>query len=167
MMNENERLKMVQVALGFSSQEKFASALGKKQGSLSDIYRMKSNVGVSDSIKRVLENDYSVNIEWLETGEGGMFKHSPQNEDPTIFGEDYILEVKDGQKCHSLPVKDDIMFTSMGYGLKKGSSFPWATDFEILYGKLSAGQYRIIKEIRIEPQQETPKEYFISAEFSI
>lgn len=88
-------------------------------------------------------------------------------DDPTIFGEDYILEVKDGQKCHSLPVKDDIMFTSMGYGLKKGSSFPWATDFEILYGKLSAGQYRIIKEIRIEPQQETPKEYFISAEFSI
>ncbi|MDR1770394.1 MAG: hypothetical protein LBS02_07150 [Hungatella sp.] len=40
-------------------------------------------------------------------------------DDAAIFGEDYILEVKDGQKCHSLPVKDDIMFTSMGYGLKK------------------------------------------------
>uniref|UniRef100_UPI0006CF5703 immunoglobulin-like domain-containing protein n=1 Tax=Clostridium sp. NkU-1 TaxID=1095009 RepID=UPI0006CF5703 len=88
-------------------------------------------------------------------------------DDPAIFGEDYILEVKDGQKWYPLPVKDNIMFTSMGYGLKKGSSFPWSTDFEILYGKLSAGQYRIIKGIRIEPQQETPKEYFISAEFSI
>ncbi|MDR2022445.1 MAG: hypothetical protein LBQ71_04170 [Hungatella sp.] len=66
-------------------------------------------------------------------------------DDPAIFGKDYILEVKDGQKWYSLPVKDDIMFTSMGHGLKKGSSFPWATDFEILYGKLSAGQYRIIK----------------------
>lgn len=88
-------------------------------------------------------------------------------DDPAIFGEDYILEVKDGKKWYSLPVKDDIMFTSIGYGLKKGSSFLWSTDFEILYGKLSAGQYRIIKGFRIEPQQETPKKYFISAEFSI
>lgn len=88
-------------------------------------------------------------------------------DDPVIFGEDYILEVKDGQKWYSLPVRDDIMFTSIGYELKKGSSFPWSTDYEILYGKLPAGQYRIIKSFRIEPQQETPKEYFISAEFSV
>ncbi|WP_349947952.1 immunoglobulin-like domain-containing protein [Lacrimispora sp. BS-2] len=88
-------------------------------------------------------------------------------DDPAIFGEDYILEVKNGQKWYPLPVKNDIMFTSIGYGLKKGNSFPWSTDFEILYGKLSAGQYRIIKGFRIEPQQETPKEYFVSAEFSI
>ncbi|MDR1547828.1 MAG: hypothetical protein LBT06_04470 [Hungatella sp.] len=37
-------------------------------------------------------------------------------DDPAIFGEDYIFEVKDGQKWYSLPVKDNIMFTSMGYG---------------------------------------------------
>ncbi len=88
-------------------------------------------------------------------------------DEPVLFGEDYILEVKDGQKWYSLPVKDDIMFTSIGYGLKKGSSFQWSTDYEILYGKLSSGQYRIIKGFRNELQKGTPKEYFICAEFSI
>ncbi|HCD44687.1 MAG TPA: hypothetical protein DEQ64_13310 [Lachnoclostridium sp.] len=88
-------------------------------------------------------------------------------DDPAIFGADYILEIKKGQRWYSLPVKDGIMFTSIGYQLKKGDSLPWSTDFEILYGKLSAGHYRIIKSFRIEPQQETSKEYFISAEFLI
>jgi len=88
-------------------------------------------------------------------------------DDPAIFGEEYVLEVKNGQKWYSLPVKEDIMFTSIGYGLKKGNYLSWYTDFEILYGKLSPGHYRIIKSYRIEPQQENPKVYFISAEFSI
>ncbi len=87
-------------------------------------------------------------------------------DEPVLFGEDYILEVKDGQKWYSLPVKDDIMFNSIGYGLKKGSSFQWSTDYEILYGK-STGQYRIIKGFRIEQQQGSPREYYICAEFSI
>lgn len=88
-------------------------------------------------------------------------------DDPAIFGEDYVLEVKKGQKWYSLPSKDDIMFTSIGYGLEKGYNLPWSTDFEILYGKLSHGHYRIIKSIRIEPLQGDSKVYFISAEFSI
>lgn len=88
-------------------------------------------------------------------------------DDAVIFGEDYLLEVKNGQKWYSLPVKADIMFTSIGYGLEKGNDLSWSTDFEILYGKLIPGHYRIIKSYRIEPQQENPKVYFISAEFSI
>lgn len=88
-------------------------------------------------------------------------------DEPVLFGEDYILEVKDGQKWYSLPVKDDIMFNSIGYGLKKGSSFQWSTDYEILYGKLPTGQYRIIKGFRIEQQQGSPREYYICAKFSI
>lgn len=92
---------------------------------------------------------------------------NPSADEPVLFGEDYILEVKDGQKWYSLPVKDDIMFNSIGYGLKKGSSFQWSTDYEILYGKLPTGQYRIIKGFRIEQQQGSPREYYICAEFSI
>ncbi|MBE5975335.1 immunoglobulin-like domain-containing protein [Lacrimispora xylanisolvens] len=84
-----------------------------------------------------------------------------------IFGEDYIIEVKDGQKWYSLPVNDDIMFTSMGYELKRGSSFQWSVDSKILYGRLAPGEYRIIKGFRTEPQQDPGKDYFISAEFSL
>ena len=75
-MCENERLKELQAVLGFKSQAAFASALGIKQGSLSDVYRKKAGIKVSDSIKRVLDKDYSVNIEWLETGEGEMLSGS-------------------------------------------------------------------------------------------
>lgn len=78
-MTENQRLKIIQTVLKFPSQEKFASALGIKQGSLSDIYREKGGVGVSDSIKRKLEKEFSINIDWLETGEGSMLKTDASN----------------------------------------------------------------------------------------
>lgn len=73
-MTENERLKILQVELGFSSQAKFAEKLHLKQGSLSDIYRGKGGIKVSDSIKRILEKEYSINIDWLETGNGEIRK---------------------------------------------------------------------------------------------
>ena len=69
-MTENQRLKIIQKKLSFNSQADFAKALGIKQGSLSDIYREKKGVGVSDSIKMKLEKEYSINIDWIETGEG-------------------------------------------------------------------------------------------------
>ncbi len=70
MSTENQRLKELQKILGFKSQVEFARVLGIKQGSLSDIYREKSGISVSDSIKMKLMKDYSINIEWLEKGEG-------------------------------------------------------------------------------------------------
>lgn len=74
-MTENQRLKMIQKKLSFNSQADFAKALGIKQGSLSDIYREKKGVGVSDSIKMKLEKEYSINIDWIETGEGEIIKN--------------------------------------------------------------------------------------------
>ena len=74
-MTENQRLKIIQKKLSFNSQADFAKALGIKQGSLSDIYREKKGVGVSDSIKMKLEKEYSININWIETGEGEIIKN--------------------------------------------------------------------------------------------
>ena len=73
-MTENQRLKELQKELSFKSQVEFADFLGIKQGSLSDIYREKKGVGVSDSIKMKLEKECSINIDWLETGKGEMLK---------------------------------------------------------------------------------------------
>ncbi len=72
-MTENQRLKELQKKLNFKNQVEFAKALGIKQGSLSDIYREKSGLSVSDSIKMKLLKDYSINIEWLEKGTGKPF----------------------------------------------------------------------------------------------
>ena len=81
-MTENERLAVLQRELGFNNQTEFAAALGKKQGSLSDIYRQKGGVGVSKSIKSILREKYSVNLNWLETGEGSMFIDGSESSPP-------------------------------------------------------------------------------------
>ena len=73
-MTKNQRLKEIQKKLSFNSQAEFAEFLGIKQGSLSDIYREKKGIGVSDSIKMKLEKEFSINIDWLKTGEGEMIK---------------------------------------------------------------------------------------------
>lgn len=72
-MSENQRLAELQKILGFRSQAEFAAALGIKQGSLSDIYRGKNGIGVSAAIKSRLFKDYSINIDWVETGAGSMY----------------------------------------------------------------------------------------------
>jgi len=73
---ENQRLKILQKDLGFKTQGAFADALGIKQGSLSDIYRGKDGIKVSNSIKFKLETLYNINIDWLENERGEKFKGS-------------------------------------------------------------------------------------------
>ncbi|GJQ07478.1 hypothetical protein CAPN010_16360 [Capnocytophaga cynodegmi] len=93
-MTENKRLKVLQKELGFSNQTDFANVLGIKQGSLSDIYREKNGIGVSDSIKMILIKDYSINIDWLKTGKGEMFdnKKIPHKNTVTpVPEEDYMM----------------------------------------------------------------------------
>lgn len=89
-MTENERLKSLQKILNFTSQVQFAQKLGIQQGSLSDIYRAKDGIKVSDSIKRILDKDFSINIDWLETGKGGIFKDI-QSHANSISGNNNIL----------------------------------------------------------------------------
>lgn len=90
-MSENERLKEIQKRLNFTSQAKFAEALGIKQGSLSDIYRSKNGIKVSDSIKFRLIKDYSINIDWLETGKGQMIDKGASIDNSNSTAENSVL----------------------------------------------------------------------------
>jgi transcriptional regulator with XRE-family HTH domain len=69
----NERFKAVRDELGLNQTE-YGSKLGLKQGSVGDIERGKSGIGVSESVQKLLEIEYNVNLKWLETGVGNMFK---------------------------------------------------------------------------------------------
>lgn len=69
----NERFKAVRKKLEITQTE-FGKKLGLQQGSVGDIERSKDNIGVSESVKRLLESEYDVNLIWLETGDGDMFK---------------------------------------------------------------------------------------------
>jgi len=94
-MTENKRLKEVQKALGFKSQKDFALVLNIKQGSLSDIYREKQGVGVSNSIKRILNKEYSINIEWIETGNGSMKTRNVPTDNEIDKHESTTIEIID------------------------------------------------------------------------
>lgn len=91
-MTENQRLKFIMDDLKFKSQAAFAKALSITPGGLSDVLRSKNGIGVSDKIKRMLEHSYDINIHWLETGEGNIYKtetvgNSGSNDDKN-FNED-------------------------------------------------------------------------------
>lgn len=111
-------------------------------------------------------SDISMSLENLDNTKITVRINSSAN-DSVIFGEDYIIEAKNGQRWYTLPINKDIMFNSIGYELKKGASFLWSTDYDILYGKLSPGKYRMIKSFRVEPPQGKPKDYFVSVEFTV
>ena len=90
----NERLRMLQKVLGYTSQQAFADALGIKQGSLSDIYRAKNGIGVSGQIKIALSK-HGVNIDWLDTGEGEMLRKA---EDKPSRIESNVRPVLEGER---------------------------------------------------------------------
>jgi transcriptional regulator with XRE-family HTH domain len=83
-MTENQRLKILFRELKFKTQAQFAEAIGLKPGSLSDILREKPGVKVSANTKNKLEKSYNVNIDWLETGKGEMFKTEETNVKPDM-----------------------------------------------------------------------------------
>lgn len=67
---ENQRLKFFR-GLKNCTQQQFADLAKIKQGSYADQERGK--VKVSGDVKLALFKEFSLNIEWLETGEGDMY----------------------------------------------------------------------------------------------
>lgn len=69
-MTENQRIKLLRRELR-KSQIDFANDLGLKQSTISTLE--KDGNKITDNVKKLLMSLYSVNIHWLETGEGQMF----------------------------------------------------------------------------------------------
>ncbi|QEC51217.1 phage repressor protein C with HTH and peptisase S24 domain [Anseongella ginsenosidimutans] len=68
-MNEHLRMKALRRALNLS-QGDLAKAIGRRQGSISDIERGRNSV---DGVTHLLKLAFQANPEWLKTGEGDMF----------------------------------------------------------------------------------------------
>ncbi|HYH55323.1 MAG TPA: helix-turn-helix domain-containing protein, partial [Anseongella sp.] len=82
-MSEHLRLKALRAALNLS-QGQLAKALGRKQGSISDIERGRNSVR---GIAELLKLTFRVNPEWLREGEGEMFL--AENAEPGSEGVPY------------------------------------------------------------------------------
>lgn len=95
-MTENQRLKIIMDELHFKTQNDFAKALNIKAGSLSDVFREKDGMGVSNAIKDRLEFVYRVNRVWLTTGEGEMF----------LKKETVVVDTREGVPFYDLSLSD-------------------------------------------------------------
>ncbi|WPU91852.1 LexA family transcriptional regulator [Mucilaginibacter sabulilitoris] len=82
-LTENQRLKILRQHLNMT-QSQFGMIVNLKQGSYADVERGKVNV--SGDIKNALFKEFSINVNWLETGDGNMFLEDAVREKIKIDG---------------------------------------------------------------------------------
>lgn len=80
-MTENQRLKELQLILGFKNQTEFARQLNITQANLSRIYSEAQGMKVSNAIKEILSNDFNISLNWLVAGTGDIFRTSIENDE--------------------------------------------------------------------------------------
>lgn len=79
------------------------------------------------------------------------------------YDEVYEIEIKKDNDWHEINV--EIYFNEPLWGVEKNSKKEIELNWEHGYGKLAPGEYRIIKEVYFENEQE--QEFYVSAEFTI
>lgn len=79
------------------------------------------------------------------------------------YDEYYKMEIKKDKKWHKINV--ELCFTDPLWEVKENSKKEFELNWEQGYGKLASGDYRIIKEVYFEGEEENA--FNISAEFTI
>lgn len=84
-----------------------------------------------------------------------------------ITGEAYGLEVRDGYDWVSVkPIVDEVYWNELAYVITENATTSWTVNWEKLYGELSAGKYRIYKEISgpTSPDKTETQKYYVEFE---
>lgn len=87
-----------------------------------------------------------------------------------IFGQDYRIDRMENDKWVELEEKNNLYTNSIGYGPDENGHIELDINWDYVYGKLSAGRYRIVKTALLNSNNSCEnecKQYFISAEFDI
>ena len=77
-----ERLKILRKTLKMTQLE-FAEIINSSNGHVSDMEKGRKNI--TDSTMDLLELKKSVNINWLKTGKGEMFKQLPEEDETAAY----------------------------------------------------------------------------------
>jgi hypothetical protein len=101
------------------------------------------------------------------TGLSLVFRNTGQHNG--LYGKAYSLDVLIEGIWYHVPyaVANGGTFVSIGYGLDPGATTYMDVDWSWLYGKLPAGDYRIIKGISDFRGSGDSDEYILAAEFSL
>jgi hypothetical protein len=83
------------------------------------------------------------------------------------YGNPYGIEIKQDNEWHDIDINVELTSTVPAYWIKPGESKEIEISWENVYGKLSAGEYRILKGISIEKEEGSFEDFVIAAEFTI
>lgn len=91
-MTANERVKVLRKTLKLSG-EKFGEALGVKKNAISQIENGINNL--SPQMFKAICREFDVNEDWLQNGNGDMFKQLSRSEELTKFFADVLKDEDD------------------------------------------------------------------------
>jgi hypothetical protein len=123
------------------------------------------DIGEKSDIE-ITQNDVTLSIkEGTLTRKGATLILKNDSNVDVEYGNPYEIEIKQDGSWHKIDIQ--LYFNSPAYGLKSNESkeikINWGND----YGKLSAGEYRIIKSIDVEKEDGTFENFYVSVEFTI
>lgn len=100
------------------------------------------------------------------TGSTVILKNKSSNQ--FIYGEYFSLEKKSNGSWYQVPaVIENYGFDAIGHNLASGEDSEWTVDWKWLYGSLSTGEYRIVKDILKFKSPGKYDTYYFAAEFAI
>ena len=135
----------------------------------------------SDNCTALIDSPYeSVNdfdyiaIKFIEstiTADGLTLEFISEADRELIYGSFYALEIKLDGKWYQLPYiyegEGDIGWDDIAYIVPAKGSSQWSTDWKWLYGSLSDGTYRIIKDVYDYNEDGENKSCYLTAEFTV
>ena len=126
---------------------------------------LKNNNNTISDIKTT-ENDVSLSIKenTLTTSSATLILKNNSNTE-IKYGNSYEIEIKHNKKWYKLD--GEMYFTLPLFFLEPKKTVELEVNWEDGYKKLKKGTYRIIKEIKIEKENNTFDSFYVAAEFTI
>lgn len=95
------------------------------------------------------------------------FKIENLSSETLYYGEPYHLETKENENWYVVEPLKEATFNMPLYILGKGESIDLEIDWSYLYGDLSPGEYRLVKDVSFKNADETFIDFYIGATFVI
>lgn len=86
-----------------------------------------------------------------------------------FYGQDFLLEKNINGKWYQVPItlKGELAIPMIAYDLAPSDVNEWTVDWDIIYGRLDAGEYRIVKEVHDFRKSGDYDKYQLAAEFTV
>lgn len=93
-----------------------------------------------------------------------------KTEEEVTYGNYFLLEKMQDDKWYEFPPilkEDEYGFTAIAHVIEAQSQAEMQVDWKELYGKLGPGDYRIVKDMLVDIEEDTYETYHLIAEFKI